>query len=166
MFSGFAAKFSELTSSTFPGKIQDPAVLKQKWEKKRVLIVGGTAGIGRGLAIYLIKNNVSVTIVGTRDPDPELHKAKFIRKDLSLMKNAIALVAEVDSPTLDIIVFTVGVFAGSEREQTEDGIERDLAISYLSRLAFTKKLVETCKFGTKRVDKSTKPRIFVMGIER
>ena len=115
MFSGLAAKFTELTSSTFPAKIQDPAVLKQRWEKKRVLIIGGPAGIGRGLAINLIKNNVSVTIVGTRDPDPELFKAKFIRKDLSVMKNAIALVSEVDLPTLDIIVFTVGVFAGPER---------------------------------------------------
>ena len=40
-----------------------------------VLIVGGTAGIGRALAISLLKHEANVTVVGRRQPDAALARA-------------------------------------------------------------------------------------------
>ena len=105
-----------------------------------------------------------MTIVGRRDPEPCLAQAKFIRKDLSLMKNAKDLVNEIDSgKAFDSIVFSNGITAPQERQVTEEGLEIDLAVSFLSRLAFMKKLFDNAKFGSKRMDMKVKPRIFILG---
>ena len=41
---------------------------------------------------------------------------------------------ELPAETLDLVVFTTGIFAAPKRQETAEGIERDMAISYLSRL--------------------------------
>lgn len=136
--------------------------IKSKLQSKRILVVGGTAGIGKELAKSCLKRGARVTIVGRRTPDSELSAAKFIQKDLSSMRNAVELAKEVKSESLDAIVFTNGIFAAPHRQVTSEGIELDLAVSYLSRFAFAEEVAKT-GLGTKRSDDETKPRIFVMG---
>lgn len=130
--------------------------------KKNILIVGGTAGIGKALAISCIKRNANVTIVGRREPDATLSKATFIKKDLSLMKNSYSLGDDIDLKRIDIVVFSNGIIAAPKRQETEEKLELDLAVSYLSRLAFSKRFVPG-EFGSERSDKAHKPRIFVIG---
>lgn len=87
-----------------------------------------------------------------------------MRKDLSLIKNAKDLVGELDGlKTFDILVLSNGITAPQEKQVTEEGLEVDMAVSYLSRLALIKKLQENGKFGSKRGDSSVKPRIFILG---
>jgi hypothetical protein len=79
-------------------------------------------------SLFLIQNlfilqsffnvGASVSVVGRRSPDEKLAKAKFIQKDLSLMRNAEALAREVAAESLDIIVFTNGIIAAPTREGT------------------------------------------------
>ena len=78
------------------------------------------------------------------------------------MKNAKALAEDVDVEKFDVIVFTNGILSRSKRTETPEGIEEDLAISYLSRFAFLKRAMEL-GFSKKRLDSSTKPRVFIMG---
>jgi len=150
---------SFFSSNPFKKLSQDS--LKDLCKNKNVLIVGGTAGIGKALAISLLKHGAQVTIVGRRDPDTSLAQAKFVRKDLSLLKNAQSLADDVQASLLDIIVFTNGIICFPERKETSEGIEMDLAVSYLSRFAFLNKILNV--IGTKRADQSTKPRVFIMG---
>lgn len=130
--------------------------------KKRYLLIGGTAGIGKALAQSLLKRNAQVTIVGRRQPDDSLSKATFVQRDLSLMKNAKKLAEDIDVLKFDVMVFTNGIISRATRTETPEGIEEDLAVSYLSRYAFIKRALEL-GFAKERMDMAVKPRIFIMG---
>lgn len=41
---------------------------------------------------------------------------------------------------LDLVIFTTGIFAARKRQETTEGIERDMAISYLSRLVIVREI--------------------------
>jgi len=129
-------------------------------KNKNVLIVGGTAGIGKALAVALLKREANVTIVGRRQPDDSLNRANFVPKDLQLIKAADSLAtSDLDLNTFDIITFSNGIITASKRQETDEKIELDLAISYLSRYAIAKHF----KTFDKRSDLSRKPRVFVLG---
>ncbi|KAJ3179779.1 hypothetical protein HK101_010005 [Irineochytrium annulatum] len=136
--------------------------LKAKLAGKNILIVGGTAGIGRALASSLLNRNANVTVVGRRQPDGLLSACKFIQKDLSTLRNARSLADDVDLRSLDAVVFTNGIMPTAERVVNAEGIEIDMAVSAMSRYAFVTEFKDRM-FGTKRTDTSTKPRVFVMG---
>lgn len=142
-----------------------PEQVKSKLTGKRVLIVGGTAGIGRALTIQLLANGASVTIVGRRQPDQELAAAKFIQKDLSSMKSAKGLAKDLakEWATLDAVVLTNGIISSPEREETSEGIEKDLAVSYLSRFVFSEQVFEQQQQQKVKSSSSKKPRVFIMG---
>jgi hypothetical protein len=42
--------------------------------------------------------------------------------------------------TLDLVIFTTGIFAAPRRQETAEGIERDMAVSYLSRLVLVREI--------------------------
>jgi NAD(P)-dependent dehydrogenase (short-subunit alcohol dehydrogenase family) len=142
-------------------KIDKPSqnVLQNVLKKKNILIVGGTAGIGKAVAQQTLKHGANVTIVGRREPDETLSKAKFVQKDLQLMRNAKNLCKEIDLEKFDSIIFSNGIIASSERKETTEKVELDMAVSFLSRYAMAK------EFGhfSQRSDKTRKPRIFVIG---
>jgi hypothetical protein len=63
-------------------------------------------------------------------------KIKFIRADLESMKEASRVGTELAAAApWDVVVLTTGIISAPTREATAEGIERDLAVSYLSRLA-------------------------------
>lgn len=130
---------------------------------KRILIVGGTAGIGRALAISCLKRGAEVWIVGRRQPDAPLSEARFLQKDLSSMKNAQSLVDDLKKlgKPFDILVFTNGIISTKERTSTDEGIEQDLAISYLSRYVMLQKIF--AEKANHVLIKEGETRVFVMG---
>lgn len=138
------------------------AELKEKAQGKHYLIIGGTSGIGKALAVSLLKRGAEVTSVGRRQPSDDLSAANFVKKDLSLMRDAAALADELDLKKLDGLIFTNGIFSTPERKQTAEGIELDMAVSCLSRYAFVEKMFSK-GFASERSDKSTRPKILVVG---
>lgn len=138
------------------------AELSTLLSSRHILVVGGTAGIGKAIAVAAIKRGAEVTVVGRREPDSSLWKAKFVQKDLSLLRNAEALADEVDIETVDTIVLTVGICPPQTREESAEGLETHIAVSYLSRYAFLRK-VATKEFGSRRKTQHIKPRIFILG---
>jgi len=104
---------------------------------KRVLCVGGTAGIGYAVATSYLEhsNQVEVVVVGRRQPRiaPEFAgRLKFVPADLSKTSVARQTANSLKDEHFDIILFTVG-FTPSGFNRTSESIETDLAISYLSR---------------------------------
>lgn len=128
--------------------------------KLRVAVVGGTSGIGRAIALSLASRGASVTVVGQTFRDSGVRGLTFLKADLSSMAEARRVGCEL-SGDLDLVVMTTGIITAPKREQTAEGIERDLAISYLSRLAIVRELAP--RLGKDRPASLPKPRVFIMG---
>lgn len=54
------------------------------------------------------------------------------------MKSAVALANELSKESFDLVIFSNGIITTKERKQSSEGVELDLAVSYLSRFAFLK----------------------------
>lgn len=126
-----------------------------------VAIVGGTGGIGRALSRLLASRGAHVTVVGQTFRDGGVAGIDFIKADLSLMREAKRVAETLPAETLDVVVFTAGIFAASKRQVTTEGLERDMAVSYLSRLVMLREFAP--RLGKNRPPAATKPRVFVMG---
>jgi NAD(P)-dependent dehydrogenase (short-subunit alcohol dehydrogenase family) len=137
----------------------DPASLDLQGIK--VAIVGGTGGIGRALGRLIASRGADVIVVGRTFRDADVPRIAFINADLSLMREAKRVGAVLPAETLDIVVFTTGIFAAPRRQETPEGIERDMAVSYLSRLVILREIAP--RLAATRRAAPMKPRVFVMG---
>jgi NAD(P)-dependent dehydrogenase (short-subunit alcohol dehydrogenase family) len=138
-----------------------PDVSSLNAKGKRIAIIGGTGGIGRALSRRLASLGAGLIVVGQTFRDADEPRIEFIQADLSLMREAERVAAELPAETLDMVIFTTGIFAAPERQETPEGIERDLAVSYLNRLVILRAIAS--KLGTQRPQSQTKPRVFLMG---
>lgn len=127
----------------------------------RVAVIGGTGGIGRALSQDLARQGADVTVVGQTFRDAGVTNIRFLQADLSLMKEAARVAEEIPAEKLDVVVFTTGIMAGPKREATGEAIERDFAISYLSRYVILHRIAS--RIGKTRSDASVRPRMYVMG---
>ncbi len=141
-------------------RITPQASLATALQDRRVAVVGGTAGIGRALAKDMAKHGASVTIVGRTFRDEGTPGIEFINADLSTMGEA-RRIGQALPADLDFVFFTTGILAAPKREETSEGLERDMAVSYLSRLAILLELAPRMASAS-RAGKS-KSRLYVMG---
>lgn len=121
---------------------------------KAAIVVGGTDGLGRAIARQLAARGADVTVVGRSERDAGVAGLRFVRADLSSMV-AAAEVAEALPAHAALIVVTTGIMAASTREVTAEGLERDMAISYFSRLMVLRNLLPRLT--------ASRPRVFIMG---
>lgn len=133
----------------------------KQFENIRVVITGGTDGIGAASALELCGLGADVLIIGRSEAKAELLKAKaqtlsgkfsYIIGDFSLLKNVAVTAGQVAEMAgyVDIIIHAVGILI-TKPEHTGEGIEKDFAVSYLSRFFFNELL-----FGRKKFTKQTK----------
>ena len=127
----------------------------------RAAVVGGTGGLGRAIARLLAVRGAEVIVVGRTFRDAGTPRIDFVEADLTLMSEARRIGRELPAKSLDLLVFTTGIFAGPVRQETPEGIERDMAVSYLNRLPMLREMAP--RLGTGRPDGAKKPRVFVMG---
>lgn len=127
----------------------------------KVAIVGGTGGIGRALSRFMASRGASVVVVGQTFRDASIPGIEFIKADLSLMREAQRIAPLLPAEDLDLLIFTTGIMAGPKREETVEGIERDMAISYLSRLVILREIAT--RLGKNRPAALMRPRVFIMG---
>jgi hypothetical protein len=93
--------------------------------------------------------------------DAPAARLTFVAADLSSMSEAVRLGLELPVEPFDVVLFTAGIIAAKTREETHEHVERDVAISYLSRLAVLQGL--SSRLGSAREDGAPRPRVFVMG---
>ncbi len=120
---------------------------------KCVLVVGGTDGLGRAVARLVAQAGAEVTVVGRTFRDQDVPRIRFVKADLSSMREATRVGTELDAAA-DVVLLTTGIIAAPQREVTAEGIERDMAISTLSRHAILRGLAPRLRPGA---------RVFVMG---
>ena len=128
----------------------------------RVLCVGCTRGLGEAIAYALLDKGAIVTVVGRSPVSARLYgRVKYIRADLSSLRRAARLAQDAADwgDRYQTVVLAAGVTAaGSAREATGEGVERSLAVSYLSRVALLDRMLA-------RLDRLREqpPRVFVLG---
>ena len=125
------------------------------------IIVGGTGGLGRALSQRLALLGARVIVVGQTFRDDGVTNIEFIQADLSLLRQARRVADMLPAEVADLLIFTTGIFAAPTREVTAEGIERDMAVSFLNRLVMLRAMAP--RLGVSRSNKQFKPRIFVMG---
>eukprot|EP01112_Ceratiomyxa_fruticulosa_P019620 TRINITY_DN6464_c0_g1_i2.p1 TRINITY_DN6464_c0_g1~~TRINITY_DN6464_c0_g1_i2.p1 ORF type:complete len:294 (+),score=47.36 TRINITY_DN6464_c0_g1_i2:296-1177(+) len=119
---------------------------------KNVLVIGGTQGIGAGVAIRMAKNGArSVTIVGRNQaladgvinemkqasPHPDT-QFRFIAGDLSLVEQIKEVARSISQvqPNIDILIQTQGGAPTGVPVITTEGHERHFIVQVVSRFAF------------------------------
>src|SRR6185437_3463391 len=124
-----------------------------------VLVTGATDGLGRALAVDLVRDGATVLVHG-RDPGRiadtvrEVSRAvgaadrvRSYRADLSSLAGVRALANEVIAaePRLDVLVNNAGIGTsepgGGVRQESADGYELRFAVNYLAGYALTRLLL-------------------------
>jgi hypothetical protein len=129
------------------------------------LFIGGTSGIGQGIAEAFarhLKGNAHIVIIGrnrasadsiiSKFPKPSAgsgikHTHEFIQCDVTLMKNVNEVTKELLArlPKINFLVMTPGIMTMKGRDETEEGIDRKLAVHYYARWKFISDLLPALK---------------------
>lgn len=142
-------------------KLALPSLNNLKLKSLKVAIVGGTNGLGRAIARVLASRGAHVTVVGRTFRDADVENIEFIEADLSSIKVAREVAERIPAEELDILLFTTGILSNRQKQVTAEGIERDLAMSFLNRVTITQILAP--KMKKRENPLGFGPRIFVMG---
>lgn len=112
---------------------------------KTYIITGGTQGIGKGIALTLLKQNNRVIVVGHSKSNGEnfieeasnlgfADRAIFIQSDLSLVEANNKLIEQIkkEYPAIDGLIFCAAKH-NQKYIETSEGFEFTFALAYLSR---------------------------------
>ncbi|KAJ3797417.1 NAD(P)-binding protein [Lentinula aff. detonsa] len=122
------------------------------------VFVGGTSGVGQGIAEAFArhtKGNAHIIIIGRNSsaaesiiasfPQPTSPSAKheFVSCDVSLMKNVQQTTQELLSRTskINFLVLSPGMLSLNGRDETEEGIDKKMALHYYARWKFIHGLI-------------------------
>ncbi|KAJ7054241.1 NAD(P)-binding protein [Mycena amicta] len=122
------------------------------------IFVGGTSGIGEGMAEAFArhtKGNANIILVGRNraaaesiisgfpKPTADGVKHEFVECDMTLMRNVRRVAGELQSrlAKINFLVLTARVLTIDGRTETEEGIDRKLAVHYYGRSRFIRDLL-------------------------
>jgi NAD(P)-dependent dehydrogenase (short-subunit alcohol dehydrogenase family) len=127
---------------------------------RRALVVGGTSGIGQGIALALAKQgNVEVTIAGRSaerggaivehlSQISPAHRHKFMAVD-AMDLSSVKELAEKSTGDCDLLVMTQGMATIQGYTPTDNGIDQKLQLHYFSRIYFAKLMAPRMKEGSR-----------------
>ncbi|EWM18532.1 hypothetical protein, partial [Kutzneria sp. 744] len=127
---------------------------------RKIAVVGGTNGLGRAIARLAASRGAKADVVGRTFRDDGSQGIGFVRADLTSMREAAEIGRTLPVEDADVLLFTTGIFAAKTREETAEHVERDMAVSYLSRHAMLRGLA--ARLGADRPADAPRPRVFVM----
>jgi NAD(P)-dependent dehydrogenase (short-subunit alcohol dehydrogenase family) len=131
---------------------------------QRALVVGGTSGIGQGIALALAKRDVEVIVVGRSKQrgekvveqlsalSPSKNKQHSFQSidafDLSSVKD-VAAATQNNNKQIDFLVMTQGMATVQGYTPTVNGIDQKLQLHYFSRFYLTKLMAPHMKEGSR-----------------
>jgi NAD(P)-dependent dehydrogenase (short-subunit alcohol dehydrogenase family) len=131
--------------------------------KKSILVVGGTDGIGKAVALGMAAEGYSVTVIGRSRPKGEqvLNLLRtlypegshhFLAADVSRLGSLPPLVAGIQSlgQAYEVILHSADVLK-TAREETAEGLEVCIATNFYARVLLNALLVEQGESPPKRV---------------
>ncbi|KAM9909749.1 hypothetical protein OXX59_003303 [Metschnikowia pulcherrima] len=127
--------------------------------KLNVTVVGGTGGLGRAISKTFAGAGAKVIVIGQTFRDADTKNISFVKADLSSIEKSREVAKTLDVSDTDILLFTTGIIAARKREETEEGLERDMAVSFLNRIVMLREIAP--KLKSTRFFASS-PRVFVM----
>jgi len=100
-----------------------------------------------------VQKGAQVTMTGRSAPSSIPKGATFVKSDVGTLKGASELVQnDLKGKTFDTVVFCVGIITRPVLTRNSEGIEEDLATSYLSRFVISNKLIKAnALVGRKRL---------------
>ncbi|KJE93115.1 hypothetical protein CAOG_03952 [Capsaspora owczarzaki ATCC 30864] len=104
---------------------------------KSALVIGGTNGIGRGMAEWLAQQGASVTVAGPTSAGSSAPTYAFSPINAQSVADVGKFCAEYlrTHDRLDYLVVTAGIATMQGRTETDEGIDQKLAIHYYGRVA-------------------------------
>jgi retinol dehydrogenase 14 len=124
---------------------------------KVVLITGASSGIGKETALGLAKMGATLVLVSRDKQKGEVVREEIVKvtgnsstellvADLLLQKEVRRVVAEFETrhPRLDVLINNAGA-SFMDYAETEDGIERTMAVNYFAPFLLTNLLLDTLK---------------------
>ncbi|KAJ3352263.1 hypothetical protein HDU83_008194 [Entophlyctis luteolus] len=130
---------------------------------RHAVVVGGTAGIGLGIARRLAQADYSVTIVGRnltrgreivaefeqaarkKDSGRASPKFDFVQCDVSLLTNVAAACEGLRGAPVDTLVLTQGKASMDGRNETLEGLDKKMVLHYFSRMLFVRQLLPSLR---------------------
>ncbi|KAM9914285.1 hypothetical protein OXX69_000784 [Metschnikowia pulcherrima] len=103
--------------------------------KLNVTVVGGTGGLGRAISKTFAGAGAKVTVIGQTFRDADTKNISFVKADLSSIEKSREVAKTLDVSDTDILLFTTGIIAARKREETEEGLERDMAVSFFESVS-------------------------------
>lgn len=100
---------------------------------------------GNGQIIIVGRNRTAADSIIAKLPQSSSHTRphKFVQCDATLMRNVHAASSEIlaDHPKINFLVMSPGFMTTKGRDETEEGIDRKLAVHYYARWAFINDLM-------------------------
>ncbi len=112
---------------------------------KRVLVTGGTSGLGKAMVAQLLEKGAIVHAFGFRGPAPDFDPAAFTlircnQADLHQVRQTVAKLSESGEP-FDILINNAGILSPPHFTKTVDGFELSYQINFLSHVLLTRLLL-------------------------
>jgi len=112
-----------------------------------VVVVGGTSGIGRAIALSIAQHcpSAKVTIIGRNESAANAilsqlgSNSHFIRADVSLMSEIRAATQKINA--VDMLILSQGILTMAGRTPTTENIDNKLALHYYGRILFVQELL-------------------------
>jgi NAD(P)-dependent dehydrogenase (short-subunit alcohol dehydrogenase family) len=117
---------------------------------KRVLITGGTSGLGLSLSKYYLNNGYEVTVTGRKPvsmPDNS-GKFEFIAADFSDLKQTSDAITQLCAiHGFDIVINNAGILSPPGLQLTNDRIEYTFQVNFLTQLLINEIIIRKAEPG-------------------
>jgi len=152
------------------------------------VFVGGTSGIGEGMArafaehtkghsdiIIVGRNRASAenifstlpmpTSTSTSESDKSIPAREFVQCDVTLMKNIQEATHSILTkfPKINYLVMSPGIMTMAGRDETEEGIDKKLAVHYYARWKFLSDLLPALKKANEAGEKGAVMSVLAAG---
>jgi NAD(P)-dependent dehydrogenase (short-subunit alcohol dehydrogenase family) len=131
---------------------------------KRILITGGTSGLGKSLAVQLKNRVKSITVIGKNRGTEQNEGLYFVKSDLADFDSVMDVVKKFSSQNscFDVLINNAGILSPPKYYESVDGFELSYQVNFLSHVLLTRLLIRHQLLNEPTIINVTSP-IYVKG---